>query len=241
MIAHYYPLVNKMLSRLNVRDKIAFLNQKAADDSQFSRPFITIAREPGSGGAPIAKMVAQSLGFECIDEQIIDDIARSTKKRKTVVQAIDEKTRTSIEDMVNSMLNTEYLDDLKYVTELVKVILTYAHRGQVVILGRGANFITPFTQGLHVNVTAPYATRIQRAMEYEGMTEDKAKKVLAKTEAERKEFVKQYLKKDIGKPNAYDLTLNTAYFSVKQASDIIVEAFYHKFPRSHRYTALFTK
>lgn len=240
MAVHYYPLINKVLTRLKIRDKLAFMN-RGEPEKEFARPFITIAREPGSGGAPIATAVADALGFRCIDEEIIDEIARSTKKRKEIVQAIDEKSRTVIEDLVHSLLNSEYLDDLKYVTELVKVILTYAHEGEVVILGRGANFITPFGQGLHVNIRAPYKVRIQRAMKYEGHTEAQAKRVLGKVEKERFDFVQQYLKQDVTKGNSYDLTINTAYFNVQQARDLILQAFYLKFPRTARYKALFTK
>lgn len=239
MAIHYYPLVNKVITTLNLRERLAFLPRE--NDLSFTRPFITIAREPGSGGAPIAKLVAEKLGFQYIDEQITDEIARSTRKRKAIIKAIDEKHRSAMEDMVHSLLNTEYIDDVKYMTELSKVILAYAHQGHVVILGRGANFITPFPKGLHVNVTSPYKIRVERAMEFEGFTQEEAKEVIAKVEKERKLFVKQYMKRDATKSNAYDLTINTTYFPLEQAADLIVEAFHRKFPRHVRYTTMFTK
>jgi cytidylate kinase len=111
----------------------------------------------------------------------------------------------------------------------------------VVILGRGANFITPFAKGLHINITAPYAVRVQRARDYEGHNETEAKAVIAKLEKERKEFIKQYFKKDISKCNSYDLTINTTYFTIDQAADIVVEAFYRKFSRMARYAGFFMK
>ena len=239
MAIHYYPLINKVMTTLNLRDKIAFLQQD--QDLAFSKPFITIAREPGSGGAPIAALVAKRLGFTLVDEEIIDEIARSTRKRKEIIKAIDEKHRTALQDMVHSLLNPEYVDDMKYMTELVKVILTYAHQGHVVILGRGANFITPFPKGLHISITAPYRVRVQRAMKHEDLPDDEARELLGRVEKERKMFVKQYLKKDVDKANAYDLTINTTYFSLEQAADLVIEAFHHKFPRHVRYGAMFTR
>jgi len=239
MAIHYYPLINKIITTLNLKDRLAFIDTDS--EQSFSHPFITIAREPGSGGAPISRAVAQKLSFTCLDDLIIEEIAHSTKKRKTLIKDIDEKSRTVIVDMIQSLLNTDYVDDVKYVTELAKVVLTYAHRGNVVILGRGANFMTPFAKGLHVNITAPYSVRVQRAMEYEDLDERSAKAVIAKVEQERKQFVKQYLKKDLDKANGYDLTINTTYFTVEQARDLIIEAFYRKFPRAVRYGALFHK
>lgn len=236
---HYYPLINKFITALNLRDRLAFINSDP--EKAFSKPFITIAREPGSGGAPIARAVAEKLGFTVVDDVIIEEIADSTQKRKALIKKIDEKSRTAITDMVQSLLNTDYVDDTKYMTELTRVLLTYAHEGSCVILGRGANFITPFSKGLHVSVTAPYSVRVERAMKYEHLTEKGAKAIIAKVEKERKEFVKQYLKRDLDKANAFDITINTTYFNVDQASDLIIEAFYRKFPRTVRYGALFSK
>lgn len=238
MSLHYYPLINKLLSAVHLRDHnsggYGFKNEES-----FQRPFVTIAREPGSGGAPIAKMVAEKLGFELVNEQIVSEIAKSTKLRREIVQTVDEKTRSRIEDIVHSILNPEYIDDVKYITELTKVILAYAHKGHVVIFGRGANFITPFAKGLHVNVVAPYDVRVQRAMRYEGFSQEKAESVIAQIEKERKQFVRQYFERDPNRINAYDLTLNTTTFEFSQAAELITEAFYHKFPRAQRYGHFF--
>lgn len=223
----YSNLVNKALSWVNLRE---YLREKfSLTEESFRKPFITVAREPGSGGAPVAQAVAEKLGFEFIDDQIVEEISRSTKRRKAIIKEIDEKSRSRIEDIVHSLVNLEYLDEETYISELVRSILSYAHKGHCVILGRGANFITPFAKGLHVSITAPYDVRVQRAMHYEGLTESQAKEVIAKVEDERSAFVKQYFRRNLSKRNVFDLTINTAYLTVPQARDIIVEAFKQKF------------
>ncbi|MEN8252893.1 MAG: cytidylate kinase-like family protein [Patescibacteria group bacterium] len=237
MSVRYYPLVNRFISSLQLNDRD--VDSKAKKTSFFDQPFITIAREPGSGGAPVAKAVAKKLGFVFVDKQIIEKVAKSTKKRKEVIKQIDEKERTAMSDMIHSIFNKDYVSDIKYLTEMTKVVMAYAHKGRVVILGRGANFITPMAKGLHVSITAPYATRVKRAMDYEGFSRTQAKEVISNVEKTRRAFVKQYLKRDSKKANAYDLTLNTAYLSVDQSRDIIVEAFCNKFSRFKRYGSLF--
>lgn len=228
MEANYSPLINRALQLFHVRSRIA--NPNDVEDS-FINPFITVARDPGSGGAPIAKAIADKLGFAFVDDVIIEDIARSTRKRSAIIKEIDEKNRSKIDDIIHSVLNVEYVDEESYITALVRILLNYAHKGKCVILGRGANFITPFGKGLHVSITAPYDIRLQRAMDYEGHNREKAKKVLAKTEEERIQFVRQYFKANAKQRTAFDLTLNTAYFTVPQARDIIIEAFHQKFRR----------
>lgn len=227
----YYPLVNKLQHLLQIKDSLA---KEYFDDAthSFLIPFITVAREPGSGGAPIARAIADKLGYEYVDEQIIDDIARSVKKRKAAIEALDEKSRTAVDNVVHSLLNVEYIDDTTFSKELVKVILSYAYKGRTVILGRGANYVTPFARGLHVNIIAPYDIRVQRAIDFEGHTRVKAKEVIAEVEKERQEFVKKYFHKDLTKHNAYDITLNTQFFRVDEARDVVIAALYKKFSRS---------
>ncbi|MBT3249994.1 MAG: cytidylate kinase-like family protein [Candidatus Pacebacteria bacterium] len=234
---HYYPLINKIVKGLNLKDK-SFLPAELSIEESFVKPYITVSREPGSGGAPIARLVAEKLGFNLVDEQIVREIAKSTKKRKEVIRAIDEKKRSAIDDMVQSLLNEDYVDDLKYVSELVRVLLVYAHQGHCVLLGRGANFVTPFAHGLHVRITAPYQVRVQRSIDYEGYTKQQAKKRIAEVEKERREFVKQYFNKNMTKSNSYDLTINTTAFDIEDSRDVIIKAFCHKFKRMDRYLAL---
>jgi cytidylate kinase len=228
MEANYSPLINRALQLFHVRERIAKPDEP---ENSFINPFITVARDPGSGGAPIAKAVADKLGFTFIDDVIIEEIARSTRKRSAIIKEIDEKNRSKIDDVVHSILNVEYVDEESYITALVRILLSHAQKGKCVILGRGGNFITPFGKGLHVSITAPYEIRLQRAMDYEGHSREKARDVLAKTEEERNQFVRQYFKANAKQRNAFDLTINTAYFSVPQARDIIIEAFHQKFPR----------
>jgi len=90
-------------------------------------------------------------------------------------------------------------------------------------------------------MTTPYEVRVQRAMDFEGFTRLKAEEVIEFTEAERKKFVKQYFRQNSEKINSYDLTLNTTFFSVDDAAEVIAHAFYQKFSRHNRYISFFKK
>lgn len=219
------------MSTLKVRKNLL----KAVPKKQFfNKPFITIARQPGSGGSPIAQKVAEKLNFAMKDKTIVDELMKSTKKRRAVIKNIDEKGRTQTKDIIHSVLNPEYVSGNTFIKELTKIILAYAHEGNCVILGRGANFMTSSAQGLHVNVVAPYDVRVDRAMEYENFDKKTAKKVIAHVQKERKEFAQTYFRKDIKRNSDYDLTLNTHHYDIDEAADIIIKAFYCKFPASKR-------
>lgn len=223
-------LIEKTLKNSNLRarlSRVAF-----TDTIPFAKPFITIAREPGSGGAPIGTALAARLGFDYYDQQIIDEISKSTKLRKDIVQKLDEKGRTAVQDFIQGMLNPNYVSDVKFVRTMTTVLVSLAYGGNAVILGRGANFVTPRDKGLHVRITAPRSIRVQRAIEYEGVSATKAREIIRDVESDRRNFVRQYFSEDIRKSEHYDLVINSAFFSVDDCVDIILHAFSKKFPQA---------
>jgi cytidylate kinase len=240
MAIHYYPFINKMINLSGLR-KSANFSSEIIPEGLFSVPFITVCREPGSGGAHVAKKVAKKLGFEYVDQQIIDEIAQSTQKRAKIIKTIDEKARTSIQDLVHSTFNKDYVSDYKYISELSKIILAYAYKGKVVILGRGGNFITPDSKGFHVRITAPLPIRRVRAVKYENLSAQEAKEMISKVENDRIDFVKKYFKKDIKRASYYDMVLSTAYMDLDAVADLVIEGFYKKFSWADRYKSIFGK
>jgi cytidylate kinase len=221
---------------MNLHDVFSFIKNHG---EMFTKPYITVARQPGSGGKLIAQALAKDLGYTFLDEEIIEAIADNTRKRRAIVKAVEERSRTRIEDIVHALFNPEYMDDYLYIRELAKVMLAYMHKGHVVILGRGGNFISPPNSGLHVNIVAPFELRVERAVLYEKLDKATAKRRVAKVTAEREAFAQQYFKKAVWESEHYDLTISTQVFSIESAKKIIIDAFYEKFPASKRYSALF--
>jgi cytidylate kinase len=190
-----------------------------------------VSREAGSGGKPIAKAVAKKLGFKFYDKQLINMIARKAKKRKQLINSLDEKDRGFVDDLVHSFLNPDYVPEESYIKNLCKVLLSLARKGGCVVLGRGGNFIAREYGGLHVRVVAPFLVRAGYTAQYEGYTIYKARERVRKFDKDRKEFVKQYFGKDASNANYYDLVVNTTYLSIEQARDVVIMAFKQKFPQ----------
>lgn len=223
----YQKFVDRMLADKTVVEEIAH-NGDRPKYQDFGN-FITVSRDPGSGGNPVAKLVAKKLGFTFYNKKLINEIARSANARRQILEEVDEKTRTQMDDLVHNVLNPEYISERRYIKHLCKVILSLAQKGNVVILGRGSNFITPRSKGLHVRVTAPYRVCVARAVQYEHVTYQRAREIIGKVMAERAGFVKQYFGKDIVNPKYYDLTITTTYLSIENTAQMIVNAYKRKF------------
>lgn len=194
------------------------------------RPFITISREPGSGGKPIAKRVAKLTGFDYYGKEMVEKVAKSSRLRAELLRSIDEKSRTGIQDIVHSLFNPDYVSDVQYIKRLCNVMLSLSERGDVILVDRGANFVTSAARGLHVRVSAPYPVRVERAVKHERISERKAHETIRKIDADRKSFVKQYFGRNISDANYYDMVLNTTHMSIEGATKLILRAFEIKFP-----------
>lgn len=230
-------LLDKLITRQVKRGEfISKARFGAQDDRQIKvRPFITISREAGSGGKLIAKAVAKSLGFKFYNKKLIELTARKAKKRKALIASLDEKDRGFVTDLVHSLLNPDYVSEHAYISNLCKVVLSVARKGNCVILGRGGNFITNQYGGLHIRVAAPFLVRAGYTAQYEGYTIYQARERMKKYDKKRKEFIKQYFGKNPSNSNYYDLVINTTYLGIDQARDIVIAAFKRKFPDWRRY------
>ena len=57
---------------------------------------ITVAREYGSGGKDIAKIIADRLGYDCVDKELIAEIAHAAGVSEDVVEQLDEVGESAI-------------------------------------------------------------------------------------------------------------------------------------------------
>ncbi len=228
----YDRLVNKILTGRRLFRVKRRGDAEERDDflDRFTLPFITVSREPGSGGRPIAKQVSKWLGYKFYDKKIVEDLSRSVHRREALLKKVDERGRSAIDDIVHGMFNPDYISDTRYIKHLSSVVLSAAVRGEVVILGRGGNFITPRLKGLHVRVSAPYLVRVGRAVKYEKISPRKAKDVIKEIDYKRKKFISQYFNKNISNGNYYDLLINTEDMSIQDAAEHVALALKNKFP-----------
>jgi len=140
-----------------------------------------------------------------------------------------------VEDIVQSFFNPDYVAGETYFKHLCRITMTLARKGNCVILGRGANFITSDYGGLHVRIVAPFLVRAGYTAQYEGYTIYEARERMQQFDKERKDFIKEYFGKDPSNANYYDLVINTAELKPEIAAEVILTAFKKKFPDWKKY------
>lgn len=186
-------------------------------------PLIVISREKGSGGRPIAYLVAKKLGkpWEVYHKEIVDQIAQETHLEKKLIKEIDEKRISFIESIIADVFGKKYVTLSNYYKHLLRILSTIGNRGYAIIVGRGANFLFP--DALKVRTICPMEQRIKWMMEYEKLNRKQAIERIEKSDAERSDFVKIVYNHDQRKAHHYDLIIRTGpQISIEDAADIIV-------------------
>lgn len=215
--------MKKLFELINKNFLSSLLQRKTSVISPQNLPIITISREKGSGGRPIAYLVARKLGkpWKVYHKIIVEQIAKKTNLRKDLIKEVDERNIPLIDEMIADFFGNRYLNMGTYYKNLVHIVSTIGQRGHAIIVGRGAHYLFP--HGLKVRVICEMDQRINWLMEYEKISRSEAVKRIEKSDQERYEFERNLFKHDIKKAHHYNLIIRTGRtLSIKDAADTIV-------------------
>ncbi len=193
-------------------------------DSHDEISVITVSREPGSGGKLIAQKIADKLGFDLFHREVIHEMAESAQAKKMLLETLDEKGLSVIEDLISSLVYDRYLWPDEYLKHLMKVIGTIGKHGRAVIMGRGANFILQKERAFRIRVIAPLDRRIQNVMKEYGSSEEETRRRVLRTESDRMSFIRKYFNTSITDPMNYDLIINTDTMNLDMAVKAVTGA-----------------
>ena len=190
---------------------------------------ITISREYGAGGHTIGKRVAQELGIEIYDKDIVRETVRASGFETEVVQEEEEdvsKAGSFLKSLCSSSVH--YRDPQEVIHEVqTAVILQFAKKGPCVILGRCADDILRESgiETLNVFIHADDLHRAVRISEMTGITNaTELQKLMAKKDSSRRNYYEHYTHKKWGDSHNYDLTLDSGKLGVDLCVQMIVEA-----------------
>lgn len=187
-------------------------------------PCITVSREPGSKGRQIAQELARQLKLDLFGGQVVREIAKSARMSERVIESLDEKRRSWLNELVEAMERKRHLWDYEYLSHLTKIILTASEHGPAVFLGRGANFILPRDKTFRIRVIAPHEVRIRNFAAEFGKSEEEAEQYVKDIDSDRRAFIRKYFRADGADPLNYHLVVNTEDIGINDAVEIITTA-----------------
>ncbi len=188
------------------------------------RPVITVSRQPGSGGRILSQLLARRYGLDMFHQEVLHEMAASTKVSTAILETLDERGLSVLEDSIAAMVHERHLWPDRYMQHLMKVIGAIGKHGNAVIVGRGANFILPPQGRLRIRVTAPMEIRIARVANNYDVSREDARRRIVRTESNRQAFIRKYFNADIADPKNYDLIINTEMLSIDTAVECVGRA-----------------
>ena len=201
---------------------------------------VCISRAEGAGGTQVGHLVAERLGFQYVDEEIIaraaakgdishDDVADEERRKSVLSRLLQEIGRGSAVESYGlaglAGLPAEGPPPDVIRSLIQEAIEETAGRGDVVIVAHAASrALSGQPEVLRVLVTASPETRALRLSEASGIAPKEARKSIKESDAARADYLRRFYGVDAELPTHYDLVVNTDVLSIEQAAELVAQA-----------------
>ena len=194
---------------------------------------ITISRQYGAGGKTLGKMIADELGYEFADSEIIARVAEMANVSTHWVETVENEAGGKLSRFVSRMVSKPlverilkdergYIDEKIYLDYLVLIIAQIADEGNVVILGRGSQYIlNDHPEAFHLLMIDEFDNRVRFMQKNYELSESRAARVVRGEDKRRKALYQKLGKTDYDDPFLYHLVLNMSKLSLEEAKKIV--------------------
>lgn len=200
----------------------AIREDKEINNKNTNNIIVTIAREYGSGGRYVGKLLAERLGVKLYDKDLIEVVSNKSGLSASYV----EKNEQNIHGNLLSSFNTQYYnnlsnDDKLFIAES-KAIEEIATKGACVIVGRCSNFVLRNRKNvINVFLYSDDESKVKRAVEYYGVKEKGALNEINKINKSREKHYNYYTRENWRDLKNYDISINVDHYGVEKTAEIL--------------------
>lgn len=195
-------------------------------------PVVTIGRQYGSGGREIGKKLAEILGVHYFDKELLALAAKESGIDYHVAGSVDEKPvgsfLYSIVTAGHHVSHTGFsheslsVNDRLYVAQ--KQVIERLAASPCVIMGRCAdNILKELPENIRIFIHAPVEYRARRVANEYGISFDKAKDKVLKSDKLRATFYKSNTSAKWGDVQNYHLCVDSSIMSSDKAAQVIAD------------------
>jgi cytidylate kinase len=165
---------------------------------------LTVSREYGAGGGEVARRLAEVLGWELLDRELLHQAAAAEHVPDADLERLDEKALSLADRFRLHPPHQQYLHGL---TEAARQA---ARRGNVVLVGRGTRqLLGEVSNTFHLRLVAPRDWRVRRMAEREGWSAEQAQARCLEVDRTRERFTRYFFGPGAVRPEQFDLVANT--------------------------------
>lgn len=192
---------------------------------------ISLSRQYGSGGHDIGKLLAEKLNIPFYDKNLIQLASERTGLSPELIERGEERKTNQwlyagLNDTSMSIIENLPPTDITYAVQR-DIILDAARQGDCIIVGRCSDAILRETDArmLSVFIAAPFEDRVKRKMQIERLDERATAALVRKTDKRRKAYYNFNTGLEWGKPDNYDMCLNSSSLGIEGTVSLIAIQF----------------
>lgn len=195
---------------------------------------VTITRQFGSLGRPIAKRMSEILGIEYYDRDIVDQAAEKLKLPVSVINQEEEKAAKQTVNPFSRMQfplgkGTNATQD-KIFEAQENIIKFLAEKDNCIIVGRCSDFIlSEVERSMHIYIYASYEARLKHCIEDLNMDEAEARRMMKCVDEARDSYHMQYAGYLPDDKRHKDILIDSSLFGVEGTAEFLAEAVKKKF------------
>lgn len=193
---------------------------------------ITIAREYGSGGRSIGKMLARELGFAFYDDEILRMASDESGIKLDLFGEMDEyipafaRLRSVRDDACLGETfppsSDEYTSIENRFRFTAKIMRRLAQTENCVIVGRAANYIlSDMRNCVHIYVHAPMDYCVRKTMEVDALSMEEAERKVNRIDRQRGAYFKHFTDRNWKDADLYDLCINSSLMSWEKSVQVV--------------------
>jgi len=204
-------------------------NRLRSGSKEKPQPTITISREFGCAGFPLARTIINKLSttqapWEMYSRDLIHAISDEADLSLEVDFSDDREERNTLYQDLQELLNVGESDFTRYKT-LAQNVRIIGEQGRAVIVGSGASMLANKEENFfHVRITGSHDFRVRRIAEELGLSRYEAEKTVSEKSSERVAFTQKFSRHKVDDPALYHLILRNDHYETEAMADVIIEA-----------------
>ena len=193
---------------------------------------VTITRQFGSMGRPIARELSERLGIEYYDRDIVEEISKQMNLPVSTISQLEERySSPNFFNMVFPLgFSTAQKQDQIFDVQ-TKIINELVEKQSCIIVGRCSDYLMrDHPRHLNIYIYSSYENRLKNCIERLNMNEDEARKMIQEVDKARANYHKRFANGTLPSDLIYkDIMIDSNLFGIEGTADYLADIVKRKF------------
>ncbi len=222
----FIPSVDLRVGALEEYNRVRKLKAAHSYKKEKLRPCVTISRQYGCDGYPVAELVVKAMTKKTgepwllIDKDVLDEVSRHHNISKDILENLGDKKRRM--DDILSVFSPRWTHSQDCFKLLCCHVVSLAEQGNVVIMEMGGATITRhFEHARHFRIYGSEEFKAKNIARRLNISTDEATDKITTEQRKRDNFAKDFLNQSDHDPLLYDIMFNNDRLNPEQIASQI--------------------